>query len=145
MPFFFFFKWYTLFFRALSSYNKIEQEVQSSNIPPFPTPNFPHGQQPAPEEHAHHIWWTHVTHHRPEPQSTLRFILGVLRPLSFNKRLMTCIYHCCTIQSSFTTLNPLCTTCSPLPTPVPSPGYRLCFYWVYRFAGSAFSFLLTLS
>ena len=41
--------------------------------------------------------------------------------------------------------NPLCTTCSPLPPPVPSPGYQLCFYWVYRFAGSAFSCLLTLS
>ena len=103
MPFFFF-KWYTLFFRALLSYNKIEQKVQSSNISPFPTPNFPCGQQPAPEQHSHYIWWTHMTHHHPEPQFTLRFILSVLHPLSFNKRLMTCIYHCCTIQSSFTTL-----------------------------------------
>lgn len=45
-----------------------------------------------------------MTYYHPEPQFTLRFILGVLRPLSFARRLMTCIHHCCIVQSSFTAL-----------------------------------------
>lgn len=45
-----------------------------------------------------------MTYYHPEPQFTLRFILGVLCPLSFARRLMTCIHHCCIVQSSFTAL-----------------------------------------
>ena len=49
------------------------------------------------------------THHHPESTVDLRFTLGVVHSMDFNKCIMTCI-HCYTvIQDSFTALkkNPL--------------------------------------
>ena len=91
------------FLEQLNVDSNTEGKVQRFLLCPLP----PHLHSVPPFQHPHlsGTFVTVINLHHNDPKSVvyIRFTLGIVGPMGWNKCIMTCMYHCGIIKSIFTT------------------------------------------